>query len=69
MAMGETGRILSKSLLQERALDRSGAAQDVGGESKPALRAILPGRDDLERRGFSECYGRDGAGRKQGLRL
>lgn len=43
--------------------------RSVGGKSEPALRAILPGQDDLERKGFSECYGRDGAGRKQGLRL
>lgn len=60
---------MSKSLLQERALDRSGAAQDVGGESKPALQSHTRGQDNLERSVFSECYGRDGAGRKQGLRL
>ena len=31
--------------------------------------AILPHQHDLERKGFSECYKEDGAGRKQGLRL
>lgn len=33
----------------------------MGGKGEPAFRAILPGQDDLERRDFSEYYGRNRA--------
>ena len=44
-------------------------AGGMGGESEPAFRAILPGQDHLETKAFSECYRKDGAGRKEVLRL